>query len=178
VLAASLPGVSAEAPTAFIDTLGSQGLEVIRSSTTLAQKAQYFHQVLHQDFDLPGISRFVLGPYWRVASPAQQQEFPILFENYTVRVDGQRFAQYGDETFRVTGSRTNPAGVIVTSQILRPQGAPVEIDWQLGIRDGRYKITDVIIAGVSMALSHRSEFAEIIQRGGGQVAALLAAMRQ
>lgn len=76
VWAVFLPAASAENPTAFINTIGSQGLEVIRSSTTLDQKAGYFHQVLRQDFDLPGLSRFVLGPYWRVASEAQRQEFP------------------------------------------------------------------------------------------------------
>jgi phospholipid transport system substrate-binding protein len=104
------PVAAAESPTEFIGILGTQGLEVIRSSTTLAQKADYFHQVLRQDFDLPGLSRFVLGPYWRVANEAQQQEFRSLLEDYIVRVDGQRFAQYGGETFKVIGSRPDPAG--------------------------------------------------------------------
>ena len=47
-------------PTDFIVILGNQGLEVIRSSATLDQKATYFHQVLRQDFDLSDMSRFVL----------------------------------------------------------------------------------------------------------------------
>lgn len=38
-----------------------------------------FRQVIHQDFDLTGISRFVLGPYWRVASPAERRQFRRLF---------------------------------------------------------------------------------------------------
>jgi hypothetical protein len=66
----TVPGLPAaeENPADFIRILGNQGLEVIRSGATRAWKASYFHQVLRQDFDPTDISRFVLGPYWRVAS--------------------------------------------------------------------------------------------------------------
>ena len=166
-----------EDPADFIRILGNQGLEVIRSSATLDQKTTYFHQMLGRDFALTDISRFVLGPYWQVASKAQRREFRSLLKDYLVHYYGQRFAQYGGETLRVIGSRTDPAGVLVTSQIIRPQGPPIEVDWRLAVSDGRYKISDVSIDGVSMALTQRSEFVAIIQRNGGRVAGLLATMR-
>jgi phospholipid transport system substrate-binding protein len=164
----------------FIRLLGNQGLAVIRSSATLDQKATYFHQLLRQDFALTAISRFVLGPYWPVASEAQRREFGSLFEDYLLHYYGQRFAQYGGETLRVNGSRSDPAGtgVVVTSQIIRPQGPPIEVDWRLVISDGRYKISDFSIDGVSMALTQRSEFAAIVQRNGGRVTGLLTTMRE
>ena len=99
---------------------------------------------------------------WRVASKAQRREFSSLFEDYLVHYYGQRFAQYGGETLRVNGSKSDPAGVIVTSQIIRPQGPPIEVDWRLVVSDGRYRISDVSIDGVSMALTQRSEFAVIV----------------
>jgi phospholipid transport system substrate-binding protein len=165
-------------PADFIRILGNQGLAVIRSSANLDQKATYFHQMLRQDFALTDISRFVLGPYWRVASGAQRREFRGLFEDYLVRYYGQRFAQYGGETLRVNGSRSDPVGVMVTSQIIRPKGPPIEVDWRLVVSDGRYKISDVSIDSVSMALTQRSEFAAIVQRNGGRVAGLLTTMRE
>jgi MlaC protein len=60
---------------------------------------------------------------------------------------------------------------MVTSQIIRLQRPPIEVDWRLAESDGRYKISDVSIDGVSMALTQRSEFAAIVQRNGGRVAA-------
>jgi phospholipid transport system substrate-binding protein len=66
----------------------------------------------------------------------------------------------------------------MVSQIIRPQGPPIEVDWRLVVSDGRYKISDVSIDGVSMALTQRSEFAAIIQRNGGRVAGLLATKRE
>ncbi len=167
-----------EDPADFIRILGNQGLAVIGSSATLDQKVTYFHQMLRQDFALTEISRFVLGPYWRVATKAQRREFCSLFEDHLVRFYGQRFAQYGGESLTVDGSRIDPAGVMVSSQIIRPQGPSIEVDWRLVVSDGGYKISDVSIDGVSMALTQRSELAAIIQRNGGLVAGLLARMRE
>jgi phospholipid transport system substrate-binding protein len=165
-----------EDPADFIRILGNQGLAVIRSGATLDQKAAYFRHMLHQDFDITDISRFVLGRYWRVATKAQRREFCSLFETHPVRFYGQRFAQYGGESLTVNGSAADPAGVVVTSQLVRPQGPPIAVDRRLVVSDGRYKIGDIGTDGVSMALTQRSEFATILQRNGGGMAGLFATM--
>ena len=167
-----------DAPVAFIRALGGQAVSVIRRpDIPLATKAAYFDQMVRQDFDVTGICRFVLGPYWRVASSAEQQQFCDSFADRLVRFYGQRLAQSGSGNFAVTGSRIGSGGVIVTSRIIPPQGAPITVDWRLGISDGAYKIEDVAIDGVSMALAQRSEIAALIAREGGQVGMLLATMR-
>jgi phospholipid transport system substrate-binding protein len=68
--------------------------------------------------------------------------------------------------------------VIVSSQIISPQGPPIEMEWQLGLSGDRYKIQDVSIDGVSAAMSRRSQVEAMMSRAGGQVATLLAMMRQ
>jgi len=171
------PSMAAPDVANFIGALGNQTLEVIRSNRTLSEKLAYFHRVLKEDFDLPGISRFVLGPYWQAASEAQRQEFQSLLEDYLVRFYGQRLAGYNAETLKVTGSRAEPAAAFVTCQLIQPQGSPIQIVWRLDVRGDRYKISDVAINGISMALSQRSMFANLIQRRGGQLAGLLEAMR-
>ncbi len=176
-MANASPATAAEAPVAFIRALGAQAIAVLRSDASLDQKAAYFHQMLQRDFDLVGISRLVLGPYWRVASPAQCSEFRHLLEDYIVRFDGARLASYGGESFRVTGSRSDADGVLVTSEVIRPQGLPIEIDWRLAASNGLFKISDLAIEGVSMALARRAEFAAIIERQGGQLQDLLALLR-
>jgi hypothetical protein len=44
--------------------------------------------------------------------------------------------------------------------------------------NGAYKINDVIIEGISMAVTQRSEFASVVQRNGGQVRGLIVLMRE
>jgi phospholipid transport system substrate-binding protein len=166
-----------DAPVAFIRALGTQAVSVIRRpDIPLYTKAAYFGQMVRQDFDVTGICRFVLGPYWRVASPAERQQFSDAFVDRLVRFYGQRLAQSSSGDFVVTGSRTDSDGVIVISRIIPPQGASIAVDWRLGISDGVYKIEDVGIDGVSMALAQRSEIATLIAREGGQVGMLLATM--
>ena len=178
-LVAVSPAVADTGPAEFVRTLGNAALGVIRADMPPAQKQAFFHQLLQQDFDVSGIARFVLGPSWRIASEPEKQEFSRLFMDYIVRVYSERFAQYRGETLRVTGSRSDPEGATVTSEIVGPQGAPsIKIDWRLSTRDGFYKISDVIIDGVSMRTSERSEFASVIQRNGGQMQALLAMLRE
>lgn len=143
----------------FIQNLGNQALAVVRSNMAPPQKLQYFRELLNQDFDMPEISRFVVGPSWRMASSSEQQQFTKLLSDDLVRFYRQRFTRYEGETFKVTGSRSDPAGTIVTSEILRPSGSPIEVDWQLTAQNGRYKISDVIIDNISMALSERQAFA-------------------
>jgi phospholipid transport system substrate-binding protein len=176
--AAPRPAAADAAPVAFIRGLGSQALAVIHSDRMPAEKAAYFKQTIHQDFDLTGISRFVLGRYWRMASPAERQEFTDIFADHLIRFYGQRLAQSGDASFVVTGSRSDPDDVIVTSRIIRQSGPPLTVEWRLGRSDGLYKIEDVTIDGVSMALAQRSEIAAKIARDGGQLGLLLATMRK
>jgi phospholipid transport system substrate-binding protein len=178
-LSSAFPAAADTGPAEFVRTLGNEALGVIRGNMATAQKEAFFHQLLQQNFDLPGIARFVLGPQWRTASEPEKQEFLRLFEDYIVRGYSDKFAQYRGESLRVTGSRADPEGALVTSEIMRPGGAPpIKIDWRLTARDGLYRISDVIIDGVSMGVTERSEFAAMIQRSGGQVQGLLAMMRE
>jgi phospholipid transport system substrate-binding protein len=161
----------------FIATLGEQAIQVLGPGVPEVQRQARFRILFHDDFDLPGIGQFVLGRYWRVATPQEQQDFLALFQEYLVRAYSARLGQYGGEPFRVTGVRPNGEETIVASEIVRRSGTPIVVDWYLTGR-GPFKITDVYVAGVSMKVTQRDEFASVIQRNGGQVAALIAQLRQ
>jgi phospholipid transport system substrate-binding protein len=162
---------------AFIGRLGQQAIQVLGPGVPEAQRLAQFRVLFHNDFDVPGIGRFVLGRYWRVATPQEQQEFLGLFQEYIVRAYSARLGEYAGEPFRVTGAR--PAGdqILVGSAIARSSG-PVAVDWYLANRGGRLLITDVYVSGISMAVTQRDEFASVIQRNGGSVAGLIAQLRQ
>ncbi len=95
------------------------------------QRLNRFRELFHNDFDVPGIGQFVLGRYWRTATPQEQQEFLQLFQEYIVRAYSARLAEYGGEPFRVTGTRPSGDETIVSSEIVRGNGAPVGVDWYL-----------------------------------------------
>ena len=82
-------------------------------------------------------------------------------------------------TFKIRGSRSDGDGVIVSTDVISSGStSPLRMDWRLVNDNGAYKINDVIIEGISMAVTQRSEFASVVQRNGGQVRGLIVLMRE
>jgi len=122
----------------------------------------------------------VLGRYWTTASDPQREEFVRLFEAFVVHAYSVRSSAFPGQTLTVRGSRLDgERGAVVQSQIAGPSGGrPILVDWRISRTDERYNITDIMIEGVSMALPERQEFASVIQRGGGELEALLKLLRE
>ena len=164
---------------AFMNQLWGRAVDVLNNKADPVVRLARFRELFHADFDCPGIARFVLGHYWRIASEEEQQEFVRLFEDYVVYVYTARLGNFGGETLKVRGSRSDGDGVIVSTDVLNPGATtPLKIDWRLVADNGAYKINDVIVEGVSMVVTQRSEFASVVQRNGGHVRGLLAMMRE
>jgi len=175
-------------PATFIYNLGKQ-LRVVSGCTSQEQKLARFRELLREDFDVSGLSRFVLGRFWRILTPSEQQEFLGLFENFVVVTYSERLLEYADGGggLRAIVSRPEPDGVIVSSELTRESGSwaghgpmlqPIRVDWRLSAHDGTYKISDVIIDGLSMAANGRTQLEGVVQRNGGRAQAILAIMRQ
>lgn len=175
---AAPPRAAAQAdPVAFINGLGVQAIQVLGPSVPPATRLQRFRELFGSDFDLPGISRFVLGRYWRVATPEQQQQFQALLKEYLAQAYAGRLAQYAGEKFQATNAQTQGGETVVFSEITTTQGSKIRVEWHL-VNSGGWKITDAYVAGVSMAVTERDEFAAVIQQGGGNVQYLIDRLRQ
>jgi phospholipid transport system substrate-binding protein len=161
--------------TAFVNDLLGKALQSL-SNKALSdeQREKEFRAMLDTKFDMPRISRFVLGRYWTTASDQDKQNFQKLFEDYVVHAYAARFSQYSGEQVKVVGARPESETVtLVTSQILRANGAPpAKIDWRVRKQDNDYKIVDIDVEGVSMLVTQREEFGSVIQRSGGTIAGL------
>jgi ABC-type transporter MlaC component len=80
----------------------------------------------------------------------------------------------------VTGCRPDSDGAIVSSKIIRGSGVyqPIQVDWRLTAQNGSYRISDIVIDGLSMAANGRSQLEGVVERNGGRPQAILAVMRQ
>ena len=86
------PARAAEDAAGFVGDLGTRAIGVLTSRLSDADREGQFRTLFVAGFDVPAISRFVLGPYWKSASDAQREEFPTLFEAYIVHVYSLRFS--------------------------------------------------------------------------------------
>ena len=161
----------------FIRDLGDKAIEVLRTSeSSLEEREARFRTLLKDGFDIQFIGRFVLGKEWRRATPEQRSDYLNLFNEYILRTYSTRFGGYAGESLSIV--RERPAGkrdVLVTTRIDRPGGQPIKADWRVRVIEGQHKIIDIMVQGVSMVLTQRSEFAALMKRGG--VNGLIEALR-
>lgn len=163
----------------FISALADQAIAGLADkSLSTTQRVQKFREVLATDFDMPAIARFVLGRYWRVATPQERDEYVKLFQDYIVQIYATRFQGYNGEKLKVEAAYRAEDGAIVTTSILRESGPPVKVDWKLQGAAPSFKIVDVMVEGVSMSVTQRDDFAAAIQAHGGKVAGLIDMLRQ
>lgn len=169
----------AEGAKNFIASMGDRGINFL-GNPKMSQDAKTaeFKSLLNQSFDMNTIARFSIGTSWKDMSPAQQQEYLKLFNRMIVKVYSKRFSDYRGQKFDVRSARKEgDKDFIVTSFIVPSDGPQVQVDWRVRNKGGAYKVVDIIVEGVSMSMTQRSDFASVIQRGGGKVDVLLDHLR-
>lgn len=181
LLCGNAHAMQAADPSALISQLVSQAINVIvDKNETEDRREAKFRSLLQDGFDIPRISRFVLGRYWNGATEDQRKQFSQLFEDWIVRTYAARFGQYSGEKIQVTGTRSEgPSTTVVVSQFVSPTGAPpAKVEWVVRKSgDNNFTVVDVSVEGVSMALTQRDEIAAVADRNGGTVDGLNRAMQ-
>lgn len=164
----------------FIQKLADQGIGFL-SNPALSdkQKRAEFKKLLTRRFDLKTIGRFALGRNWRTATKAQQQEYQRLFQKMVVDVYASRFSDYSGQDLEIRKSRKDSEKDVTVTSFIVPNsgGSEIQVDWRVRYKNGAYRVIDISIEGVSMAVTQRSDFSSVIQRGGGKVEVLLEHLR-
>ena len=130
--------------------------------------------VVDEGADLDLLGRLVLGRYWRQANPRQRTEYLRLFRHYIFQTFVQRLRQYVgtelgyvSERFQIIASRqVGERDVLVQSRLAPPTGQPVRVDWRLREGQGEPVIIDLVVEGISLLVTQRSEFAAVLERRG------------
>jgi phospholipid transport system substrate-binding protein len=168
---------NAGAAAKFIQSLGDRAIATLQQDNlSLEQREQVFRRLLSDGFALELLGRFALGRHWRRATPEQRSDYAVLFSNYILKTYSKRLGGYAGETLAVTGTRdAGKQDVLVQTRISRPSGPPLEAGWRVRTINGTMKIIDIMVEGISMALTQRQEFAAVISQRG--VDGLIIALR-
>jgi phospholipid transport system substrate-binding protein len=160
---------SAADPGAFVSEFAQKGIvDILAAKIANAEKQTRFRAMFTTYFDLPAIGRFVLGRYARTVKPEDLASFQPLFEDVIVYTWSRRFSEYNGQTLKVGASTPDgEEGSIVKSTIVGNAGENYAVDWRLRKRPDGWKIVDVIVAGVSMAITYRQEYTTLIAQQGG-----------
>ena len=128
------------------------------------QRRAEIRRVAAELFDFDEISRRVLSRFWTERSPEEQAEFVALFTGVLERTYIGRIEAYSGEKIIYVGEAVDGPFATVRSKVVTRRRTETPLDYKLHLRDGRWKVYDILIDHVSFVATYRSEFTRILQR--------------
>lgn len=174
VLAAMAPltARAAGTPAATISTFYDTLLQTMKDGPKLGVKGRSdrLAPTIRETFDLPLMTRLMVGPQWAGIAPEQQQRLIAAFGEFSIATYANRFDEYSGERFQVDPNPTPTSnGVIVHTKLVKSDGDVVRLDYLMHQSDGGWQIVDVYLSGtVSELATRRSEFSSVMRRGGAE----------
>ncbi len=169
------PAAAASVDTAskYVESLGNHAIEIITSKTLdKSTKRKKIEQLFRDNVDIDWIGKFVLGRFWKQATDDQKKRYLKEYETFLVRHYATRFTDYTSGSFTITGSRDDGDDEFTVNMQIKSGeagGDPILVDYRVrtdsGHKDG-FAVFDIIVEGVSMITTQRSEFSSVISNKG------------
>ena len=163
------PAWGESTPADVVRSTADEVIEQLRISQPLNDEQAYalVEEMILPHLDFTTFARLTLGKHWRKASPEQRTVFTDGFRDLLMRTYATSLNAYSGERIEHTGQRDEGDGrVLVQTQVIRPQGPPVLVDFRLQRNNDTWMVYDVVIEGVSLIINYRSNFGEEISRNG------------
>ena len=158
-----------DAPRAVVKRMTDAALDVLRDRSLPAdQKRRRLEDVVFPEVDFDTMSRLVLARNWSRFSAAQQAEFVKQFKEHLSMTYGRNIENYRNERVEIVGDQDEGRGDwIVKTKILRGGGAEdILVDYRLRKQGDAWKVIDIVVERVSLVANFRSQFQDIVSRGG------------
>jgi hypothetical protein len=93
------------------------------------------------------MTRLAVGPEWERLSEARRQQVSQAFERYIAAIYADRFDTYSGEKLQVTSEAPSAGGTMITTEIVKSTGEPVNINYLVHQNGGAWQIADVYLNG-------------------------------
>jgi phospholipid transport system substrate-binding protein len=120
-------------------------------------------RIANDIFDFSETARRSLGRHWQTRTPAERDEFVLLFGDLLERSYISRVELYGGEKIQYLGDSTEGDQAKVQTKLLTKSGSAIPIEYRMHRKGERWLVYDVVIEGVSLIANYRSQFNKIIQ---------------
>jgi phospholipid transport system substrate-binding protein len=185
VIALDAPIAEAAAPddpaetTRFVQQAGVDLATVMSGAGTDEEKLQRLRAFIDRVADVDSVARFCLGRFWPLATPAQRSQFTALFHDVLINSISGQSHEYEHKTTTVVVAQPEPRsdGIHVPTTVTIQGEAPFKVTWVVSYDTGSPKIVDVMAEGISMRVTQRSDYVSFLSRNGGDIDALLKAVR-
>ena len=166
---------SASQAESLIDKVVGEISRIANSSGSESTKISKFESVFKRYADLPTITRTVLGADARSASSSQLSSFANAFSGYMARKYGKRFRQFVGGAVEVTSSRPVKSFYEVKTVAKLQGNSDFDVTFLVSGRSSKF--FDMLIEGVSLLKSERTEIGAMLDRRRGDINALISDLR-
>jgi phospholipid transport system substrate-binding protein len=129
-----------------------------------ADRSGRIRQIVREMFDFDEISRRTLSRHWQTLQRKEQAEFVTLFRDLLERAYLTQMEAGGGEKITFLSEAMEPGGsAIVRSKVTTRQGSEIPLDYRMHVRDGSWRIYDVLVQGISFTASYRTQFDRVIR---------------
>lgn len=149
----------------FVEILGHEAAALLASADGPARQ-DALKDLIRRGFNLELTSQFVLGQYWHRATPAQRAQFQDLFTQYLLNSYARHLSSFKPETLDVVASHPVGERDVLVETVMSSSDGVANPVWRVRAQEGAYRIIDVSVDGVSLALTQRREFASVVSRRG------------
>ncbi|MDK2773432.1 phospholipid-binding protein MlaC [Tabrizicola sp.] len=177
-LLATLPrpaaALTAEDAKTLVDKTVAEINAIINSGKSEGAMLQDFERLFSRYADVPTIARSVLGTAARSASSGQLSGYTKAFQGYISRKYGRRFREFEGGQIDVADARPLKSYFEVISTARLKGEAPFEVRWHVSDKSGKSLFFNIIIEGVNMLASERTEMGALLDQRGGDLDRLIA----
>lgn len=162
---------------ALVDSVVAEINQVINSGKSESAMYGEFRQIFMRYADVPTIARSTLGPEARQASQQQLAAFTEAFSIYMARKYGARFREFIGGEIVVRNAQPVNTFVEVNGQAVLRGQAPFAVTFLVSDRSGRVKFFDLLIEGISLLKTERTEIGAMLDARRGNIDQLTADLR-
>ena len=152
-------------PAKFISSLSKEGFAALQGGNKAAARTK-FRTLLSNHFAVDTIGERLIRRWSPTITPEQRAAYKAAFPNFIIGTYADRLFEYANADLKVV--RTMPAGggVDVVSQVIKPGSNPINAIWSVQKTPDGYKVTNLKVGGVNLAISQAADFDAIVQRKG------------
>ena len=161
------------APDQLVQKITDDVLAAIKSDKELAagdkQKAlKVAEEKVLPYIDFEQSTRLAVGRAWNQATPEQKKRLVAEFRAMLVRTYSNAVQAYQGQTLKVLPSRgkQDPEDTTVRTQYIRAGGQPLPIEFHMRQTEKTWKVYDIVVEGVSLVMTYRSEFDAVVKQEG------------
>lgn len=163
-VAPAAAAVSNQDPGRFVESLATTGFGALKGNKAAARGK--FRSILAQHFAVDAIGDRLIRRWRPQISQSQYARYKAAFPDFIIGTYADRLYEYADASIKVVRVQNQGNNAAVLTQVIRPGARPVNAIWSVTKTTSGYKVTNLTVGGINLAVTQSADFNAYVQKNG------------